>query len=132
MAGMETTPLVSVVMPAYNASRFLRQAVDSVLAQTYANLELIIVDDCSTDDSLQIMQDYAARVIKIICARNFGDIKGFGSQIALALMPRHMKTGEFSRLIILQKIIYRCIHKNSPFYCAARHLFMRLAAQFMA
>ena len=54
-------PLVSVVMPAYNAARFLRQAVDSVLAQTYGNLELIIVDDCSTDDTLQIMQEYAAR-----------------------------------------------------------------------
>lgn len=54
-------PLVSVVMPAYNAARFLRQAVDSVLTQTYSNLELIIVDDCSTDDTLQIMQEYAAR-----------------------------------------------------------------------
>lgn len=94
MAGMETTPLVSVVMPAYNASRFLRQAVDSVLAQTYANLELIIVDDCSTDDTLQIMQDYAARDsrVRIIAGetnqgvarvRNRGIQEARGAYIAL-------------------------------------------------
>lgn len=51
-------PLVSVVMPVYNSSRFLRQAIESVLAQTYQNIELIILDDCSTDNSLQIMREY--------------------------------------------------------------------------
>lgn len=58
---MAEKPLVSVVMPVYNASRFLRQAIESVLSQTYQNLELIAVDDCSTDDSLQILREYQNR-----------------------------------------------------------------------
>ena len=51
-------PLVSVVMPVYNADRFLRQAIESVLEQTYGNIELILVDDFSQDASRQIMKDY--------------------------------------------------------------------------
>jgi glycosyltransferase involved in cell wall biosynthesis len=53
-------PLVSVILPTYNGSRYLRQSVDSVLRQTYTNWELIIINDCSTDDTLQIAEEYAA------------------------------------------------------------------------
>jgi len=45
-------------MPVYNAERFLRQAVESVLNQSYKNLELIMIDDCSTDESFSIMREY--------------------------------------------------------------------------
>ncbi len=50
--------IVSVVMPCYNASRFLREAVDSVRSQSYQDWELLIVDDGSTDDSRHIAQEY--------------------------------------------------------------------------
>ena len=53
-------PLVSIVMPVYNAGLFLREALDSVLAQTYQNFELICVDDGSKDNSLSILRQYAA------------------------------------------------------------------------
>ena len=46
--------LVSVIMPVFNGERFLRQALDSVMAQDYAPLELIVVDDGSTDASAQV------------------------------------------------------------------------------
>lgn len=58
-------PLVSVVIPVYNAARFLKQAIDSVLVQTYRNIELILVDDCSTDDSMQIMRAYSNKDVRI-------------------------------------------------------------------
>jgi glycosyltransferase involved in cell wall biosynthesis len=51
-------PLISVIMPCYNCSRFVAKAILSVLDQTYKNLELIIVDDCSTDDTIKIIKKF--------------------------------------------------------------------------
>ena len=53
-------PTVSVIVPNYNHARFLRQRIDSILAQTYQDFELILLDDCSTDDSREILQEYAS------------------------------------------------------------------------
>lgn len=51
--------LVSIIMPAYNSEDFIGYAIESVIAQTYSNWELIIVDDCSTDKTAQIINDYS-------------------------------------------------------------------------
>ncbi len=53
-------PLVSVLIPIYNSARFLPACLASVSAQTYTNLEVILIDDCSTDGSAQIARDFAA------------------------------------------------------------------------
>ncbi|MBR1791235.1 MAG: glycosyltransferase family 2 protein [Bacteroidaceae bacterium] len=53
--------LVSVIMPSYNAARYIAASIDSILAQTYQNWELVITDDCSTDGTRQILADYARR-----------------------------------------------------------------------
>jgi glycosyltransferase involved in cell wall biosynthesis len=53
-------PAVSIVLPTYNGSRYLAEAVRSCLDQTFADFELIIVDDCSTDQSPQIIAEFAA------------------------------------------------------------------------
>ena len=60
------TSLVSVVMPVYNTGRFLRKTLDSILSQTYQNLQVIAVDDCSTDDSLRILEEYADSRLEIV------------------------------------------------------------------
>lgn len=52
-------PLVSVMMPTYNGASYLREAIDSVLKQTYQNWELIIVDDGSTDETPDILHEYS-------------------------------------------------------------------------
>ena len=52
--------LVSIVMPSYNTGRFIKETIESVLAQSYTNWELIIVDDCSTDNTDEIVNQYLA------------------------------------------------------------------------
>lgn len=54
-------PLISVILPVYNASQFLSQAIESIVKQTYTNWEMIIVDDCSTDDSYKIAKSFAKK-----------------------------------------------------------------------
>ena len=67
--------LVSIITPVYNAERFIAQTVDSVIAQTYAQWEMLLVDDCSTDRSAQIIAQYAqrdGRIRYIRLERNMG------------------------------------------------------------
>lgn len=59
---MRDNPLVSVVIPVYNCEKYLNAAIDSVLAQTYQPLELIVIDDGSIDQSSEIAQSYGAKV----------------------------------------------------------------------
>ncbi|MEM4134638.1 MAG: glycosyltransferase, partial [Candidatus Micrarchaeia archaeon] len=63
-------PLVSIGMPVYNGERFIRQALDSLLAQDYENFELIISDNASEDKTPEICLEYAARDKRIRYYRN--------------------------------------------------------------
>ena len=58
---MDNKPLVSVVIPAYNAEKLVGITLDSVINQTYKNLEIICVNDCSKDDTLSVLNDYAKK-----------------------------------------------------------------------
>ena len=53
---LSVEPLVSIIMSVYNSEDYLKEAIDSILGQTYANLEFIIIDDASTDTSLDIIK----------------------------------------------------------------------------
>lgn len=60
-------PLVSVIMPSFNAEKYIEEAIDSILHQTYNNLELIIVEDKSTDETLNVIKKYKDNRIKLLC-----------------------------------------------------------------
>lgn len=61
---------ISVVMAAYNAEKYLKEAMDSILGQTYDDFELIVIDDKSSDASGQILKDYAARDSRVVVLEN--------------------------------------------------------------
>ena len=55
---MNTTPRVSVILPNYNHARFLKERIDSILNQTFQDFELILLDDCSSDNSVEVLEEY--------------------------------------------------------------------------
>ena len=82
-------PTISVIIPTYNGARYIREAIDSVLAQTYTDYEIIVVDDGSTDDTAAILQSYGDRINpihqpnqKLPTARNNGVAASKGKYIA--------------------------------------------------
>ena len=67
--------LVSIIMPSYNAARFIGESINSVLLQTYSNWELLIVDDCSKDNSVEVVRKFAnidKRVVLFSLEKNVG------------------------------------------------------------
>ena len=65
------TELVSVIIPNFNYGNYLGRAIDSVLSQDYPTIEIIVVDDGSTDDSIKILESYGSK-IKLIRNINYG------------------------------------------------------------
>ena len=57
----EYADTVSIIVPVYNAGRFLAETIEMVQKQTYADWELLLIDDCSADDSMEIAKRYAAQ-----------------------------------------------------------------------
>lgn len=62
---------VSIVVPVYNVAQYLRKCIDSILSQTYKDIELICVDDGSTDDSVAILESYGDK-LQVVCQSNQG------------------------------------------------------------
>ncbi|MDR0890977.1 MAG: glycosyltransferase [Endomicrobium sp.] len=55
---MENNPLVSVCVITYNSSKYVLETLESIKTQTYQNIELIVSDDCSTDDTVEVCENY--------------------------------------------------------------------------
>ncbi len=82
----ENGQLVSIAMCTFNGAKYVSQQIDSILAQSHKNLEIIIVDDASTDNTLSILQDYAnkdPRITAIGNTQNLGYVKNFEKAISL-------------------------------------------------
>jgi glycosyltransferase involved in cell wall biosynthesis len=83
---VSTTPLVSIAMCTYNGEHFLREQMDSLIAQDYPNLEIIITDDCSTDCTVKILREYEKKhshITVIQNEKNLGFKKNFEKAISL-------------------------------------------------
>lgn len=79
---MEQAPLVSVIMPVYNGEKYLQEAIDSILNQTFGDFEFIIINDGSTDKTLEIIKSYSDPRIRVISQENKGIIHSLNKGIS--------------------------------------------------
>lgn len=85
---MSHTPAISVIMPVYNAANFLREAIDSILTQSFTDFEFIIINDCSKDNSDQIIRGYSdPRIIYKVHAVNKGVVAAMNTGLASVKAP---------------------------------------------
>lgn len=75
---MKVRPLVSIIINNYNYGRFIQEAIDSALSQTYPHTEIVVVDDGSTDNSLEIITSYKDRIIPVL-KENGGQASAFNA-----------------------------------------------------
>jgi glycosyltransferase involved in cell wall biosynthesis len=86
-SGQGQNPIVSVLMTAFNREKYVAEAVESVLSSTLKNFELIVVDDCSSDSTVEIVRSYAARDPRVklfINEKNLGDYPNRNRAASLA------------------------------------------------
>src|SRR5687768_10604451 len=77
-------PSISVLMSVYNGARYLSQSIESILAQTFSDFEFIIIDDCSSDSTPQILNEYARQDSRIRIIRN-SENKGLTASLNIGL-----------------------------------------------
>ena len=114
--------LVSIIMPNYNSGKYISESIESVLAQTYENWELIVVDDCSSDDSIEVIKSYSDPRIKLIQnEKNSGAAISRNNAIAVA-------SGEFIAFLDsddlwttdkLQRHLEFMVDNDKPFSCTS-------------
>lgn len=79
---MNQQPLISVLMPAYNSELYIAEAIESILNQSYQNIELIIFDDGSSDNTRQVIQSFNdPRIVKILSDQNYGVVRARNDMI---------------------------------------------------
>jgi len=79
------TPIISVIMPVYNCDAFIAEAIESILNQTFHEFELIIIDDCSNDNTLKIIEDFRDQRIRLIKKKkNTGYIDSLNTAIKIS------------------------------------------------
>lgn len=77
-------PKITVLLPAYNAGPYIREAVDSVLRQTFTDFELIVINDGSKDDTAQILDSYTDPRMKVVHQENMGLVRTLNKGLAMA------------------------------------------------
>jgi len=104
-------PIVSVLMTAYNREQFIAEAIESVLASTYINFELIIVDDCSTDQTVAIAKQYEskdARIKVYVNATNLGDYpnRNRAASYAIGKYLKYLDSDDTMSALCLERMVY--------------------------
>ena len=92
-------PTVSILMPVYKTSQYLREAIDSMLSQTFADFELIVLNDCSPDNAEEILNEYKdPRIVRYLGEKNVGlaNVLNVGMQMAKGKYIARMDSDDLS------------------------------------
>jgi Glycosyltransferases involved in cell wall biogenesis len=109
---------VSVIIPVFNVQNYLRQCLDSLVNQTLKDIEIICINDCSTDGSLAILKDYAANDERIVIVDNENNIgaaqsRNMGIQIAKGKYLSILDSDDFCDPSFLETVYQRCSSENA-------------------
>ncbi len=109
---MEKRPTISVIIPAFNASSFIQQCIENMLSQTYKNLEIIVIDDGSTDNTSEIANQYPVKLFRqqnkgVSAARNAGLAAASGEYL------HFMDVDDFINLNFYEKMLDAIIPVNA-------------------
>lgn len=111
------TPLVSIIIPVYNVNNYLRRCLDSVVGQTYQKLEIILVDDGSTDNSGKICDEYAQIDNRIIVVHKINgglsDARNVGIDIASGKYIAFIDSDDFVSTKYIQILLEEIMKKNA-------------------
>ena len=115
-------PLVSILVPSFNGAAFLREALDSLLAQTYPNIEILLLDDASTDETPAIAAEYADRIRYIRQPTNLGIYDNVNAGIAAAkgeLIATYHADDIYLPTIVAEQVAYleACPEVGAVFAC---------------
>lgn len=109
---------VSIVIPAFNVEKWISRCLDSVINQTYKNLEIIVVDDCSTDDTAEIIDEYKKIDQRIIYTKNKENRGLFaarliGSKLASGDFIAFLDSDDYVSLDYYQCLVESCLRNDS-------------------
>lgn len=108
---------ISVIVPVYNVEKYLSKCIDSILNQTYKNIELILIDDGSVDGSFKICNDYAQSndFIKVIHKKNEGvsSARNDGLKVATGDMVMFVDADDFLQVNMLEKMVQSYLENKS-------------------
>lgn len=113
---LDITPLVSVILPTYNAAAYLSNAIDGILQQTYRNLELIIVNDGSSDQTATLLGAYTDPRITVIHQHNLGLPRALNAGIQIA-KGKYIARQDADDVSLPERIAYQVafMEQNSQF-----------------
>lgn len=121
---MKNGPLISVIVPVYNVQDYLRECIDSIINQTYENLEIILVDDGSIDDSAKICDEYEIidNRIKVIHKTNGGvsDARNAGMKLSKGEFIQFIDSDDFIENDMIE-VLYNLIKNNDAQIAICNH-----------
>lgn len=120
---------VSVIIPVYNTAKYLKECLDSVINQTLRNIEIICIDDCSTDSSLEILNKYAERDSRIKVIHNDhnlgapGAVKNIGIKIARGEYLGFVDSDDYVDLDYFEKLYFLALVNDSDVAASLKTVF---------